>query len=81
METVAPFKEIIDAIKASGGDAFKSCYQCGLCDTVCPWNRVRTFSMRKLVRRGDLRPDRNRKRRHLALHDLRKMPAALPAGT
>ena len=50
METIAPFKEIIDAIKASGGDAFKSCYQCGLCDTVCPWNRVRRFSMRKLVR-------------------------------
>ncbi len=50
METVAPFKEIIDAIKASGGDAFKRCYQCGLCDTVCPWNRVRQFSMRKVVR-------------------------------
>ena len=50
METVAPFKEIIDAIKANGGDAFKSCYQCGLCDTVCPWNRVRNFSMRKIVR-------------------------------
>ena len=50
METVTPYKEIIDAIKASGGDAFKSCYQCGLCDTVCPWNRVRSFSMRKLVR-------------------------------
>ena len=50
METVAPFKEIIDAIKASGGDAFKYCYQCGMCDTVCPWNRVRNFSMRKIVR-------------------------------
>lgn len=50
METVAPFKEIIDAIKASGGDAFKRCFQCGLCDTVCPWNRVTHFSMRKLVR-------------------------------
>jgi Fe-S oxidoreductase len=50
METVTPFKEIVDAIKASGGDAFKSCYQCGLCDTVCPWNRVRNFSMRKIVR-------------------------------
>ena len=50
MEMVTPFKEIIDAIKASGGDAFKHCYQCGLCDTVCPWNRVRNFSMRKLVR-------------------------------
>ncbi|MBN1278052.1 MAG: (Fe-S)-binding protein [Deltaproteobacteria bacterium] len=50
METVAPYKEIIDVIKASGGDAFKLCFQCGLCDTVCPWNRVRDFSMRKLVR-------------------------------
>jgi Fe-S oxidoreductase len=51
MEAVlTPQKEIIDAIKAYGGDAFKNCYQCGLCDTVCPWNRVRSFSMRKLVR-------------------------------
>ncbi len=50
METVTPFKEIVDAIKASGGDAFKYCYQCGMCDTVCPWNRVGSFSMRKLVR-------------------------------
>jgi Fe-S oxidoreductase len=50
VETVTPFKEIIDEIKASGGDAFKRCFQCGLCDTVCPWNRVRSFSMRKIVR-------------------------------
>jgi Fe-S oxidoreductase len=50
VETVAPFKEIIDEVKASGGDAVKFCYQCGKCDTVCPWNRVRTFSMRKLIR-------------------------------
>ena len=52
MENVADYKEIIDVIKASGGDAFKSCFQCGLCDTVCPWNRFRTFSMRKLVRQA-----------------------------
>ena len=50
METVAPYKEIIEIIKANGGDAFKRCFQCGLCDTVCPWNRVRTFSMRQIVR-------------------------------
>lgn len=50
METAAPLKEIIDVIKDSGGDAFKLCYQCGLCDTVCPWNRVRAFSMRKIIR-------------------------------
>jgi Fe-S oxidoreductase len=52
METAAPSREIIDVIKEHGGEAFKLCYQCGLCDTVCPWNRVRTFSMRKLVRQA-----------------------------
>jgi len=52
METVAPVKEIIEVIKECGGDAFKLCYQCGLCDTVCPWNLVRDFSMRKLVRQA-----------------------------
>lgn len=52
METVAPFKEAIDAIKEAGGEAFKLCYQCGLCDTVCPWNRVRNFSMRQIVRQA-----------------------------
>lgn len=52
METVAPFKEIIDVIKGNGGDTFKRCYQCGLCDAVCPWNRVRPFSMRKIVRQA-----------------------------
>jgi Fe-S oxidoreductase len=50
MEIVAPFKEAINAIKEAGGEAFKLCYQCGLCDTVCPWNRIRIFSMRKLIR-------------------------------
>nr|NJM03218.1 (Fe-S)-binding protein [Desulfobacula sp.] len=50
METIAPFIEVIDEIKASGGEIFKMCFQCGLCDSVCPWNRVRSFSMRKLIR-------------------------------
>lgn len=50
METVAPFIEVIDEIKEAGGEIFKMCFQCGLCDVVCPWNRVRQFSMRKLIR-------------------------------
>jgi Fe-S oxidoreductase len=49
VETVAPFKEIIDEINEAGGEAFKYCYQCGKCDVVCPWNRVRPFSIRKIV--------------------------------
>ncbi len=49
METVTPFAEIIEEIKAAGGEAFKYCYQCGKCDVVCPWNRVRPFSIRKIV--------------------------------
>jgi Fe-S oxidoreductase len=50
VENVAEYKEIADAVKEKGGEAFKRCYQCGLCDAVCPWNRVRNFSMRKIVR-------------------------------
>ena len=50
METVAPFIEVIDEINEAGGEIFKLCFQCGLCDVVCPWNKVRTFSMRKLIR-------------------------------
>jgi Fe-S oxidoreductase len=52
VENVADYKEIVDVIKESGGDGFKYCYQCGLCDTVCPWNRVISFSMRKIVRQA-----------------------------
>jgi len=50
METVAPFPEIVSEIKAAGGTALKYCYQCGKCDTVCPWNTVRNFSIRKIIR-------------------------------
>jgi Fe-S oxidoreductase len=49
VETVAPFAEIVAEIREAGGDAFKYCYQCGKCDVVCPWNRVRPFSIRKIV--------------------------------
>jgi Fe-S oxidoreductase len=49
VETVTPFAEIIEEIKQAGGESFKHCYQCGKCDVVCPWNRVKPFSIRKIV--------------------------------
>ncbi|MBI5489871.1 MAG: (Fe-S)-binding protein [Deltaproteobacteria bacterium] len=48
-ETVAPFPETVEEIREAGGEAFKFCYQCGKCDVVCPWNRVRQFSMRRII--------------------------------
>lgn len=50
VETVAPFKEVVEEIEEAGGRSQKFCFQCGLCDTVCPWNKVRQFSMRKIIR-------------------------------
>lgn len=50
METVAPFKEVIEEICELGGEAVKNCFQCGKCDTVCPWNEVIQFSVRRVVR-------------------------------
>jgi Fe-S oxidoreductase len=56
METIAlaPFKDVIDGIKETGGEAFKLCYQCGLCETACPWNRVRGFPVRNIVHQAQL---------------------------
>jgi len=56
METIAlaPFKDVIDGLKETGGEAFKLCYQCGLCDTACPWNRVRDFLVRSIVHQSQL---------------------------
>jgi len=50
VDTETPIKEVIEEIKEFGGDAVKYCYQCGKCDTVCPWNKVINFSIRKLIR-------------------------------
>lgn len=51
METVplTPFKMVIEGLREAGGEASKLCYQCGKCDTVCPWNRVRSFFLRRMV--------------------------------
>ncbi|MEW6375832.1 MAG: (Fe-S)-binding protein [Thermodesulfobacteriota bacterium] len=46
---LAPFKVVIDGIKEAGGGVDKFCYQCGKCDIVCPWNRVRRFFVRRMI--------------------------------
>ena len=50
MQPVAPFIEVLEEIKESGGDIYRLCFQCGMCDVVCPWNQVRQFSIRKIIR-------------------------------
>jgi Fe-S oxidoreductase len=56
VETVAlaPFRVVVDGIKEAGGEAFKLCYQCGTCEVVCPWNRVREFPVRRIVNEARL---------------------------
>jgi Fe-S oxidoreductase len=49
-----PFKVVIDGLKEAGGDDFKFCYHCGKCETVCPWNRVSKYFVRKLNHQAQL---------------------------
>ena len=50
MESATPSIEVLDEIRECGGDAYRLCFQCGLCDVVCPWNQVRNLSIRKIIR-------------------------------
>lgn len=50
MQTVAPFAEAIEEIRKAGAGSSRLCFQCGKCDVYCPWNTVRDFSIRKIIR-------------------------------
>lgn len=54
MSALVPLKEVVDIIKEAGGEELKLCYQCGLCSGVCPWNTVRTFPVRRIMRQAQL---------------------------
>jgi Fe-S oxidoreductase len=42
--------EIAEAVMEVGGESLKVCMQCGTCTGVCPWNLVKEFSPRLLIR-------------------------------
>jgi len=52
VETVAPFAEALEEIRKAGAESCSLCFQCGKCDVVCPWNKVRGFSIRKIIRQA-----------------------------
>ncbi len=54
MEVTAPARETIDIILEEGGEALKSCYQCGLCTGICPWNQLTGFELRKLIHQSQM---------------------------
>jgi Fe-S oxidoreductase len=54
MEVTAPARETIDIILEEGGEALKSCYQCGLCTGICPWNQLTGFELRKLIHKSQM---------------------------
>ena len=52
METVTVFKEGAEALEEAGGRGFDLCFQCALCTVSCPWNKVRNFMLRRLLRQA-----------------------------
>lgn len=54
MSVANPVREIVDALLDEGGEALKSCYQCGLCSGTCPWNLVRSFTVRRMLHQAQV---------------------------
>jgi len=54
MQAVTPMQEVIDIVNEEGGEILKLCYQCGTCTAVCPWNKVRSFLVRRIMHQGQL---------------------------
>ncbi len=41
-------------LEEAGGETFRLCEQCGVCISSCPWNKVRQFDIRRLMRQAQL---------------------------
>jgi len=52
-EIAAPLLDVVEEIENAGGETSRYCFQCGRCDSYCPWNRVKPFSIRRLVREAN----------------------------
>ncbi|MEE9611794.1 MAG: (Fe-S)-binding protein [Desulfatiglandales bacterium] len=50
MQAVTPYLEVTDAIVEVAGETLKICIQCGMCVGICPWNLVKEFSPRGMIR-------------------------------
>ena len=51
----APMLEINEMIREMGGETLNECMQCGLCSGICPWGKVDSpFLTRVLIRMGQL---------------------------
>jgi len=54
MSQIVPFVEVTDMLIEYGGTDLNLCFQCGTCTGVCPWNLVRDFNVRGMVRKAML---------------------------
>ncbi len=54
MDVLNPLGEVVETLVEAGGEAFKSCYQCGLCTSACPWNLVRSFFIRRFIHQAQV---------------------------
>jgi Fe-S oxidoreductase len=54
MGVLSPYREAAEVILEAGGEPLKSCYQCGACSAVCPWNLVRSFVVHRIIHGAQL---------------------------
>ncbi|MBN2494917.1 MAG: (Fe-S)-binding protein [Deltaproteobacteria bacterium] len=54
MPDLVPFLEVPDLLVETGGDGLNLCFGCGTCTGLCPWNLVRSFNVRLLIRTAQL---------------------------
>jgi len=54
MAVLTPYREATDLILEAGGEPLRSCYSCGVCTAICPWNLVKSFNPRRMMHEAQL---------------------------